>query len=152
MRSLQCMKCVSFGSLVPPRLNYESSERAITPVGKLVSLVSRRTLRADGHVFAVTPERLAIAEGICASLAMAPMLCSAVYFDRPSIAFGAVAAFWNCLWDPQGSRLERLKAMTSFTAMGAVFMPIASYAAYWGYAVGLATLFILVFLFGLTRS
>lgn len=138
--------------MVPPRLNSESTESAMTLVGKLVSLVSRRALRADGHVFAITPERLAITEGLRASLAMAPMLCAAVYFDRPSIAFGAVAAFWNCLCDPQGARLERLRAMASFTAMGAVVMPIASYAAYLGYVVGLATLFFLVLLCGLTRS
>jgi ElaB/YqjD/DUF883 family membrane-anchored ribosome-binding protein len=121
-------------------------------LGKLVSLVSRRTLRAEGHVFAITPERIAIAEGIHASLAMAPLLFAAALLDRPGIAFGAVAAFWNCLCDPQGAKLERLKAMISFTAMGAVVMSIASYAAHWGYAVGIATLFVLVFLCGLTRS
>lgn len=49
----------------------------MTPFGKLVSLVSRRTLRAEGHVFAITPESIANAEGVHASLAMAPMLCAA---------------------------------------------------------------------------
>jgi Fusaric acid resistance protein-like len=124
----------------------------MTILGKLVSLVSRRTLRAEGHVFAITPERIAIAEGIHASLAMAPMLCTAALFDRPEIAFGAVAAFWNCLCDPQGSKSARLKTMAIFTAMGAVVMPMAAYGAHWGYAVSIGTLFVLVFLCGLTRS
>ncbi len=121
-------------------------------LGKLVSLVSRRTLRAEGHVFAITPERIAIAEGVHASLAMAPMLCAAALLDRPGVAFGAVAAFWNCLCDPQGSKSARLKAMAIFTAMGAVVMPVAAYGAHWGYAVSIGTLFILVVLCGLTRS
>jgi uncharacterized membrane protein YccC len=121
-------------------------------ISRLVSVVSRRTLRAEGHVFAITPERFAIAEGIHASLAMAPMLFAAVMFDRPEIAFGAVAAFWNCLCDPQGSNSGRLKAMAIFTAMGAVVMPLASYGAHWGFGVSLITLFVLVFLCGLTRS
>jgi len=124
----------------------------MTPLGKLVSLVSRRTLRVEGHVFAITPERIAIAEGVHASFAMAPMLLAAALYDRPEIAFGAVAAFWNCLCDPQGSKLARLKTMAFFTAMGAVVMPMASYGAHWGYAVSIGTLFALVFLCGLTRS
>jgi uncharacterized membrane protein YccC len=124
----------------------------MTPLGKLVSLVSRRSLRAEGHVFAITPERIAIAEGVHASLAMAPMLCAAALLDRPEIAFGAVAAFWNCLCDPQGSKSARLKTMAVFTAMGAVVMPLAAYCAHWGYAVSIGTLFVLVFLCGLTRS
>lgn len=124
----------------------------MTIIGKLVSLVSRRTLRTEGHVFAITPERVSIVEGVHASLAMAPMLCAAALFDRPGIAFGAVAAFWNCLCDPQGSKFERLKTMAIFTAMGAVVMPTAAYAAQWGYAASIGTLFILVFLCGLTRS
>jgi hypothetical protein len=124
----------------------------MTIIGKFVSLVSRRTLRAEGHVFAITPERITIAEGIHASLAMAPMLCAAVIFDHPDIAVGAVAAFWNCLCDPQGSKSGRLKTMAIFTVMGAVVMPAASYGAHWGYAVSIVTLFALVFLCGLTRS
>jgi ElaB/YqjD/DUF883 family membrane-anchored ribosome-binding protein len=124
----------------------------MTIIGKLVSLVSRRTLRAEGHVFAITPERLGIAEGVHAALAMAPMLCAAAILGRPDVAFGAVAAFWNCLCDPQGSRSQRLKAMAIFTAMGVVVLPLASYAAHWGYAVSIVTLFTLVFLCGLTRS
>lgn len=124
----------------------------MTPLGKLVSLVSRRTLRAEGHVFAITPERLAMAEGFHAALAMAPMLCAAVLLDRPAIAFGAVGAFWNCLCDPQGTRSARLKAMATFTAMGAVVMPMAAYGAHWGYPFAIVTLFVLVFLCGLTRS
>jgi hypothetical protein len=124
----------------------------MTILSKLVSVVSRRTLWTEGHVFAITPERIAIAEGVHASLAMAPMLCAAALFDRPEIAFGAVAAFWNCICDPQGSKLERLKTMAIFTAMGAVVMPMAAYGAHLGYAVSIATLFILVFLCGLTRS
>jgi Fusaric acid resistance protein-like len=121
-------------------------------ISRLVSVVSRRTLRAEGHVFAITPERFAISEGIHAALAMAPMLCAAVIFDRPEIAFGAVAAFWNCLCDPQGSNSGRLKTMAIFTAMGAVVMPLASYGAHWGFGVSMVTLFVLVFLCGLTRS
>jgi ElaB/YqjD/DUF883 family membrane-anchored ribosome-binding protein len=109
-------------------------------------------MRAEGHVFAITPERIAIAEGIHASLAMAPMLCAAVIFDRPDIAVGAVAAFWNCLCDPQGSKSGRLKTMAIFTVMGTVVMPTAAYGAHWGYAVSIVTLFVLVFLCGLTRS
>jgi len=124
----------------------------MTSLAKLVSLVSRRTLRVEGHVFAITPERIAIAEGVHASLAMAPMLFAAALFNRPEIAFGAVAALWNCLCDPQGSKLVRLKTMAFFTAMGAVVMPMASYGAHWGYAVSIGTLFALVFLCGLTRS
>jgi len=124
----------------------------MTPLGKLVSTVSRRTLRVEGHVFAITPERIAIAEGVHASLAMAPMLLAAAFLDRPEIAFGAVAAFWNCLCDPQGSKLSRLKTMAFFTAMGAVVLPMASYGAHWGYAISICTLFALVFLCGLTRS
>jgi uncharacterized membrane protein YgaE (UPF0421/DUF939 family)/ElaB/YqjD/DUF883 family membrane-anchored ribosome-binding protein len=42
--------------------------------------------------------------------------------------------------------------MAIFTAMGVVVMPLASYAAHWGYAVSIVTLFILVFVCGLTRS
>ncbi len=124
----------------------------MTIIAKLVSLVSRRTLRAEGHVFAITPERIGIAEGIHAALAMAPMLCAAAILGHSDIAFGAVAAFWNCLCDPQGSKSQRLKAMAIFTAMGVVVMPLASYAAHWGSAVSIVTLFILVFLCGLTRS
>jgi hypothetical protein len=65
----------------------------MTIIGKLVSVVSRRTLRAEGHVFAITPERIGIAEGIHCALAMAPMLCAAAILGRSEIAFGAVAAF-----------------------------------------------------------
>lgn len=121
-------------------------------IGKLISLISLRTQRAEGHVFAITPERIGIAEGMHCALAMAPMLCTAAILGRSGIAFGAVAAFWNCLCDPQGSRLQRLKAMALFTAMGAVVMPLSSYAAHWGYVLRIGTLFVLVFLCGLTRS
>ncbi|MGF6575173.1 putative membrane protein YccC [Paraburkholderia sp. GAS333] len=124
----------------------------MTIIARFVSMVSRRTVRAEGHVFAITPERIGIAEGIHAALAMAPMLCAAAMLGRADIAFGAVAAFWNCLCDPQGSKSQRLKAMAIFTAMGVVVMPLASYAALWGYAVSLVTLFVLVLLCGLTRS
>lgn len=124
----------------------------MTIIARFVSMVSRRAVRAEGHVFAITPERIGIAEGIHASLAMAPMLCTAAMLGRADIAFGAVAAFWNCLCDPQGSRSQRLKAMAIFTAMGVVVMPLASYAALWGYAVSLVTLFVLVLLCGLTRT
>jgi hypothetical protein len=113
---------------------------------RLVSLVSRRTFRAEGHVFAVTPERVGIAEGLRAALAMAPLLVAATWLARPEIALGAVAAFWNCLCDPQGSRAARLKAMGTFTIMGAVVLPMASWVAHWGYVASLAILFALVFL------
>jgi hypothetical protein len=72
---------------------FVSSEGTMTIIGKLVSVVSRRTLRAEGHVFAITPERIGIAEGIHCALAMAPMLCAAAILGRSEIAFGAVAAF-----------------------------------------------------------
>ncbi|CAD6534282.1 hypothetical protein LMG27952_02917 [Paraburkholderia hiiakae] len=121
-------------------------------LAKLVSMVSRRTFRAEGHVFAVTPERIAIAEGVRAAVAMAPMLVAALLLARPEIALGAVAAFWNCLCDPQGETTARLKAMGMFTVLGAIVMPLSAYAASWGYIASLATLFVLVFLCGLTRS
>ena len=125
---------------------------AMTMLGKLVALVSRRTLRAEGHVFAIAPERIGAAEGMHAALAMAPMLCASAILGQPDIAFGAVAAFWNCLCDPQGSRTQRLKAMMIFTGMGVVVLPLASYAAHGGHAIGVAAMFALIFLCGLTRS
>lgn len=129
-------------------------------LAKLVSVVSRRTFRAEGHVFAVTPERVGIAEGVRAALAMAPLLVAATLLARPEIALGAVAAFWNCLCDPQGSKAARLKAMGNFTVMGVVVLTLASWGATWGADWGanwgntarLAILFALVFLCGLTRS
>ncbi|RZT35514.1 hypothetical protein EV147_3969 [Cupriavidus agavae] len=121
-------------------------------MGKLVSLVNRRALRTEGHVFAVTPERIAWMEGFQALVAMAPMLCAAVLLDRSEIAFGAVAAFWTCLCDPQGSAAGRLKAMGIFIAPRAAFLPIAAYSAYFGFAASVAALLVLEFLCGLTRS
>ncbi|RZT36692.1 putative membrane protein YccC [Cupriavidus agavae] len=121
-------------------------------MGKLVSLVNRRALRAEGHVFAVTPERIAIAEGLQALVAMAPMLCAAVLLGRPEMAFGAVAAFWTCLSDPQGPTAGRLRAMGLFIALGVVVLPIAAYAAHFGFVPSVAALLVLVFLCGLTRS
>ncbi|MEX3978383.1 FUSC family protein [Paraburkholderia sp. EG287A] len=121
-------------------------------LARLVSIVSRRTSRAEGHVFAVTPERVAIAEGVRAALAMAPMLAAAMLLARPEVALGAVAAFWNCLCDPQGEKAARLKAMGTFTILGGIVMPLAAYAASWGYIASLVTLFVLVFLCGLARS
>ncbi len=115
-------------------------------------------------MFAVTPERVGIAEGVRAALAMAPLLVAATLLARPEIALGAVAAFWNCLCDPQGSKAARLKAMVNFTVMGVVVLTIASWGANWGerwagswagnrgYTGRLAILFALVFLCGLTRS
>ncbi|WP_322092156.1 FUSC family protein [Paraburkholderia bannensis] len=121
-------------------------------LARFVSVLSRRTFRAEGHVFAVTPERVGIAEGVRAALAMAPLLVAAILLARPEIALGAVAAFWNCLCDPQGSRMARLKAMGTFTIMGAIVLPVASWVAHWGYLASLVILFALVFLCGLTRS
>ncbi|MEX3842964.1 FUSC family protein [Paraburkholderia sp. BR10882] len=121
-------------------------------LARLVSIVSRRTFRAEGHVFAVTPERVAIAEGVRAAVAMAPMLAAAVLLARPEVALGAVAAFWNCLCDPQGEKAARLKAMGTFTILGGIAMPLSAYAASWGYFASLVTLFVLVFLCGLARS
>ncbi len=121
-------------------------------LARFVSVLSRRTFRAEGHVFAITPERVGIAEGVRAALAMAPLLVAAILLARPEIALGAVAAFWNCLCDPQGSRIARLKAMGTFTLMGAIVLPVASWVAHWGYVASLVILFALVFLCGLTRS
>lgn len=121
-------------------------------LARLVSTVSRRTFRAEGHVFAVTPERVGIAEGVRAAVAMAPMLIAAVLLARPEIALGGVAAFWNCLCDPQGDRTDRLKTMGTFTVLGAIVLLLAAWLASWGYPASLVTLFALVFLCGLTRS
>ncbi|NIE62793.1 FUSC family protein [Burkholderia sp. Ax-1719] len=121
-------------------------------LAKLVSVVSRSTFRAEGHVFAVTPERVGIAEGVRAALAMAPLMVAATLLARPEIALGAVAAFWNCLCDPQGGKAARLKAMVNFTVMGVVVLTLASWGANWGYMARLVILFALVFLCGLTRS
>ncbi|MDE1991205.1 MAG: FUSC family protein [Rhizobiaceae bacterium] len=119
---------------------------------KLVSLVSRRTLWAEGHVFAISPERIGVLEGIRASVAIGVMLAAAVIFGRPDFAFGAVAAFWNCLCDPLGSRGSRLRVMAFFSVLGAVVMMLASYCAHWGPVASFVALFVLVVLCGLTRS
>jgi uncharacterized membrane protein YccC len=119
---------------------------------KFVSLVSRHTLWSEGHVFAISPERLCIMEGIRASIAIGAMLAAAIVFNIPDFAFGAVAAFWNCLCDPLGSNESRLHAMGFFSLMGAIAIMLASYGAHWGPIASVLTLFLLVFLCGLTRA
>jgi len=121
-------------------------------LARLVSFVSRRTQWADGHVFAVTPERVALAEGLRAAIAMAPLLAAAAVMNRSELAFAAIGVFWNCLCDPQGARPERLRSMASFTVLGAIVLPMAAYVAHLGDVASLAVLFLLVFLCGLARS
>lgn len=121
-------------------------------IARLVSFVSRRTQWADGHVFAITPERIALAEGLRAAVAMAPLLVAAAVMNRSELAFAAIGVFWNCLCDPQGARAERLRSMAGFTVLGAIVLPLAAYVAHWGEEASLAMLFLLVFLCGLARS
>ncbi len=83
---------------------------------------------------------------------MAVMLCIAVVFGNPMIAYGAVAAFWNCLCDPFGSSHARLKTMASFSVLGFIVMPLAAYGASWGPFAACVSLFLLVFVCGLMRS
>ncbi len=124
----------------------------MTVMTKFVSLVSRHTLWSEGHVFAISPERICMAEGIRASIAIGAMLAAAIIFKIPDFAFGAVAAFWNCLCDPLGSDESRLHAMGFFSLMGAIGIMLASYGAHWGPVAGVLSLFLLVLLCGLTRS
>ena len=69
---------------------------------------------------------------IHSALAMAPMLCAAAIPGSSGYRFRSRRGVLELLCDPQGSRSQRLKAMTIFTAMGVVVMPLASYAAHWG--------------------
>lgn len=121
-------------------------------IARLVSFVSRRTQWADGHVFAITPERIALSEGLRAAVAMAPLLAAAAVMNRSELAFAAIGVFWNCLCDPQGARTERLRGMAGFTVLGAIVLPLAAYVAHWGEGASLAVMFLLVFLCGLARS
>ncbi|XBS69556.1 hypothetical protein ABK905_24880 [Acerihabitans sp. KWT182] len=118
----------------------------------VLSWISRRSAWTDGHIFSIAPEQLGMEEGVRASAAMAVMLCAAVALDNPMIAYGAIAAFWNCLCDPFGSAHARLKTMASFTILGVIVMPLAAYGAGFGPFAAGVSLFLLVFVCGLTRS
>ncbi|MET0314280.1 MAG: FUSC family protein [Hansschlegelia sp.] len=103
-------------------------------------------------MFAFTPERFAPMEGIRAAFAMAVVLGLSVLLDNRQVAYGAVAAFWICLCDPLGSDRARFRTMASFTLLGVVVMPLASYCAHIGWGLAAPALFALVTACGLTRS
>jgi len=70
----------------------------------------------------------------------------------PSLAYGAVAAFWTCLCDPGGPDRSRLRTLATFAIGSAVAMALPAYIAHWGRIPGGIALFALVLLCGLTRS
>lgn len=119
---------------------------------KLLAALNRRTRWSEGHIFAVTPEQIGLAEGLRASLAVAVMLIADIQLHIPELAYGAVAAFWTCLCDPIGPDRTRLRTLLTFIAGSTVVLSTAAYCAHWGRPAGCAGLFVLVLLCGLTRS
>jgi uncharacterized membrane protein YccC len=113
------------------------------------AVLARRT---EGHIFAFTPEQIGIIEGLRASLAIAVMLGADLLLHAPSLAYGAVAAFWTCLCDPGGPGRARLKTLVTFAIGTTLVMSLAAYCAHWGKAAGGMALFGLVLACGLTRS
>ena len=119
---------------------------------KLLTSLNRRTRWTEGHIFAVTPEQIGIAEGLRASFAVAIMLAADLQLHIPDLAYGAVAAFWACLCDPGGPDRVRLRVIFTFAIEATLAISLAAYFAHWGMVAADAGLFLLVGLCGLTRS
>ena len=118
----------------------------------LLSAFTRRARWSEGHIFAFTPEQIGIIEGLRASVAIAVMLAADLLLHMPSLAYGAVAAFWTCLCDPGGTDRARLRTLAMFAIGATLAMALPAYIAHWGRAAGGIALFALVLLCGLTRS
>ena len=118
----------------------------------LVAYTSRRTGWSEGHVFAIVPEQVGLAEGLRAGVAIGAMLAATLLFAVPDLAWSAIAAFWICLGDPVGTRRARQKTLLSFTVFGMAALVSASYSAHFGPVAGGAALLVLVLACGLTRS
>jgi len=118
----------------------------------LVASIARRTAWSEGHVFAIVPEQIGLAEGLRAALAIGVMLAATLLLAVPGLAWSAIAAFWICLADPVGSRPARGRTLLFFTGLGMAALVIASYSAHCGAVAGGAAMFVLVLLCGLARS
>ena len=75
---------------------------------RLLSAISQRTMWAEGHVFVITPERIGLAEGVRAAVAIGVLLGASILWHVPDLAYGAVAALWNCLCDLFVSQIPRM--------------------------------------------
>ena len=119
---------------------------------RLLSAINRLTRWSEGHIFAFTPEQIGLIEGLRASVAIAAFLAADLLLHIPSLAYGAVAAFWTCLCDPGGPNRTRLKTLATFAVAATLAISLPAYCAHWGRAAGGIALFGLVLVCGLTRS
>ncbi len=121
-------------------------------MSRLLAEIHRLARRTEGHIFAFTPEQIGIIEGLRASVAIAVMLGADLLFHMPTLAYGAVAAFWTCLCDPGGPERARLKTLVTYAIGTTLVIMLAAYCAHWGKTAGGLGLFVLVLICGLTRS
>lgn len=59
-------------------------------------------------------------DGLRGASVVALMVCAALVFRRPELAWSAFAAFWTCLVDPGGTRAARLSVMSAFVSCGSL--------------------------------
>ena len=87
------------------------------------------------HAFSVHPEQIGFGDGLKGASAVALMVCAALVFRHPELAWSAFAAFWTCLVDPGGARRARLSVMSVFVLSGSVTAGVLSAIAGVGEAV-----------------
>ena len=104
-------------------------------------LVSRR-LRAGA--IAYVPERFGLIEGLRAATAVAIMVGASLLVHQPTLSWGAFAAFWTCLADPDGPDRTRLVTMGGFVVLGTVLAPLMVLLAGCGPTTATLALFAIV--------
>jgi len=116
------------------------------------SLSSGRAIRwLRSRSITVTPEQMGVAEGLRAATAVAAMVAVAMFLNNPLFSWAAFAAFWTCLSDPGGPYRLRLYAMGGFALAGTLLAGGFSAIAAFGLPVAAPTLFVALFLCGLSR-
>lgn len=93
------------------------------------------------RAFSVHPEQIGLSDGLKGASAVALMVCAALVFHRPELAWSAFAAFWTCLADPGGARRARLWVMSVFVLCGSATAGVFSAVPMLGAPVVDATVF-----------
>ncbi|WP_439369866.1 FUSC family protein [Bradyrhizobium sp. DASA03120] len=93
------------------------------------------------RAFSVHPEQIGIGDGFKGASAVALMVCAALVFRQPELAWSAFAAFWTCLADPGGTRHARLWVMSVFVLCGSATAGAVSVIAALGAPVAGAAVF-----------